>query len=1104
MFEKVKSPSDFIADEHKVLKFWQETDAFEKLRVKNRGKPPWSFLDGPLTANNPMGVHHAWGRTLKDVFQRYFAMNGRELRYQNGFDCQGLWVEVEVEKELGFTSKKDIEEYGLDRFVNKCKERVRKYAKVQTDQSVRLGYWMDWSDSYFTMTDENNYTIWSFLKKCHDRGLVYKGTDVMPWCPRCGVGLSQMEMHEGYKFIPHRAVFVRFPLRNFGPGKEVPAGEKHYLLIWTTTPWTLTSNVACAVGKELTYLKVRGPDDAVYYFAEGCLDYPRLAEEFRSKDWPENAPKLSTIQHILEQHGGCEILGKLKGSELVGWEYDGPFDELPAQQAPGGAPSVNKELAQQGINAVKNHRIIAWDSVQAGEGSGIVHIAPGCGAEDHRLGAEHGLVHLAPLDESGVYIEGFDWLTGKDASDHQVTTEIIDNLKSKGLIVQVERYPHRYPHCWRCNTELLYRLVDEWFISMSWRDEIMKVVDEVRWIPSYGRDREMDWLTNMQDWMISKKRYWGLALPIFECSCGHFEVIGSCEELKERAVEGWDELEGNSPHRPWIDAVKISCGKCGQTVSRIPDVGNPWLDAGIVPYSTVKYNDDREYWKKWMPADLVLECFPGQFRNWFYALLAMSAMMEGMAPFKNLLGHALVRDEQGHEMHKSLGNSIAFEEAAEKMGVDVMRWMYCRQNPVANLNFGYHLGSQIRSKVFNTFWNVYAFFVNYARLDGFDPATPAVAFDRLQDIDRWLLSRLHQLTDLAKGSIGEFDTAALLRRAEEFFEDLSNWYVRRNRRRFWRPKSSDDTDKLAAYQTLYQTLTTLVRLLAPITPFICETMYQNLVRSFDPDAPESVHHCEYPKAEDIPYDQTICEEMDIAIAVVSRALSLREKHSLRVRQPLKELIVNSDDQLTREALEQFRQQILDELNIKSLTISSNLAAQQKVSIKPNFKTIGPKYHQDLKAIGTALAKADAASISAQVEAGQTVSLADSDGEKSWELLPEDILLEKSWPEGLAVTEPPGLMVALNIEITPELFCEGLARDLVRHIQQIRKEIDLQIEDHIAAIYTTDSQKVAQAIAEHNAYICSETLCDSLSTGNTDDGKSITIAGESVTLKVCKA
>ncbi|NIA07690.1 MAG: isoleucine--tRNA ligase [Actinobacteria bacterium] len=1089
MFQKVKSPCDFVADEHKVLKFWQETDTFEKLRAKNRGQPPWSFLDGPITANNPMGVHHAWGRTLKDVFQRYFAMTGHELRYQNGFDCQGLWVEVEVEKELGFTSKKDIEEYGLDRFVNKCKERVRKYAKVQTDQSIRLGYWMDWSDSYFTMTDENNYTIWSFLKKCHDRGLVYKGTDVMPWCPRCGVGLSQMEMHEGYKFIPHRAVFLRLPLRNLGPGKQIPTGEKHYLLIWTTTPWTLTCNVACAVSKELTYLKVRGPEGATYYFAEGCLDYQRLAEEFKSKDWPETAPKLATVRHILEHHGGCEILGKLKGSELIGWEYDGPFDELPAQQD---------------STAANTHRVIPWEDVQADEGSGIVHIAPGCGAEDHRLAAEQGLIHLAPLDESGVYIEGFDWLTGRNASDHQVTTDIIENLKSKGLIVEVERYPHRYPHCWRCNTELLYRLVDEWFISMSWRDEIMKVVDDIHWIPSYGRDREMDWLGNMRDWMISKKRYWGLALPIFECSCGHFEVIGSRDELQTRAVEGWEQFDGQSPHRPWIDAIKIHCEKCGQTVDRIPDVGNPWLDAGIVPYSTVRYNTDREYWKKWIPADLVLECFPGQFRNWFYALLAMSAMMEGIAPFKTLLGHALVRDEQGQEMHKSLGNSIAFEEAAEKMGVDVMRWMFCRQSPVANLNFGYHIGSQIRSKIFNTFWNVYAFFANYARLDGFDPATGAVPLEKRQDIDRWLLSRLHQLTDLANRSLADFDTAALLRRVEEFFEDLSNWYVRRNRRRFWRPRSSDDTDKLAAYQTLYQTLTTLVRLLAPITPFVCETIYQNLVRSFDPDAPESVHHCEYPKAEDIPYDQTVCEEMDIIVAVVSRALSLREKHSLRVRQPLTELIVKSDDELTRAALERFREQLLDELNVKKLSITSDLSGEQEISLKPNFKTLGPKYHQDLKTISAVLAQADAAVIAAQVEAGQEVTLTEPDGDKSWKLVPEDILLEKSWPKNLAVAEPPGHMVALNIEITPELFCEGLARDLVRHIQQIRKEIDLQIEDRITTIYATDSQKVTQAIAEHSEYICRETLCDSLTAGSTDNGKSITIAGESVTLKVNKA
>ena len=1102
MFDKVKSPCDFIAQEKEVLNFWQETDAFEKLRAKNKGKEPWSFLDGPITANNPMGVHHAWGRTLKDVFQRYFAMTGHELRYQNGFDCQGLWVEVEVEKELGFTSKKDIEAYGLDRFVEKCKQRVHKFSKIQTEQSIRMGCWMDWSDSYFTMSDENNYTIWAFLKKCHDRKLIYKGTDVMPWCPRCGVGLSQMEMHEGYKFIPHRAVFIRLPLRNFGPGNQIPADQNHYLLVWTTTPWTLTSNVACAVGKDLSYLKVRGPDDGIYYLAEGCFDYQRLADDFKSKDWPSNVPKLSSIKHIFEQLGSCEILGKLKGSDLFGWEYDGPFDELPAQQQPGGAPVVDKPLAEKGTTAANSHRIIHWDNVQAGEGSGIVHIAPGCGSEDHQLAAEHKLVSIAPLDESGIYIEGFDWLTGKDALDHETTTDIVKSLKTKGLLVQVERYPHRYPHCWRCNTELLYRLVDEWFIGMSWRDEIMKVVDDVRWIPSYGRDREMDWLANMRDWMISKKRYWGLALPIFDCPCGHFEVIGSRAELQERAVDGWEEFDGNSPHRPWIDAVKIACKKCGKSVGRIPDVGNPWLDAGIVPYSTAKYHSDREYWSKWMPADLVLECFPGQFRNWFYALLAMSAMMEGKAPFKNLLGHALVRDEQGQEMHKSLGNSIAFEEAADKMGVDVMRWIFCRQNPTANLSFGYQAGKQTRSKIFNTLQNVYTFFTNYARLDGFDPATPAVPIEKRQDIDRWLLSRLHDLTALANRCLSSFDTTTLIRQTEVFFEDLSNWYVRRNRRRFWRPRSSDDTDKLAAYQTLYQTLTVLTRLLAPITPFICETMYQNLVRSFDSGAPESIHHCDYPRPEDIPHDDTVCEEMDAIIDVVSRALALRERHRLRVRQPLPELIVSSQDELTSRAVNNFSEQILDELNVKTLTLAEDLAQRQTLSIKPNFKTLGPKYHQDLKAIAAVLAQADPGVIAAQAEAGQKITLA-GEGEKSWTLAPEDVLIEKSWPEGLAVAEPPGPLIALDIQVTPELFREGLARDLVRHIQQIRKDIDLEIQDHVSVTYATDSQEVSQAIADHSQYICSETLCDNLIAGIADSGKTITIGKQNVTLKVAR-
>jgi isoleucyl-tRNA synthetase len=760
-FQKVATEADFPALERSVLDFWRRTNAFELLRKKNQGKPKWSFLDGPITANNPMGVHHAWGRTYKDTYNRYFAMNGRELRYQNGFDCQGLWVEVEVEKELGLRSKQDIENLvpgdrftSIDRFVALCKERVNKFARIQTDQSIRLGYWMDWDRdedwlkppderrSYFTMSEENNYTIWSFLKKCHDRGLIYRAYDSMPWCPRCAVGISQMEMHEGYQRVAHQAVFVRFPLRG-RPGES--------LLVWTTTPWTLTSNVAAAVNPDLTYLRVRYRND-VYYVAKGTFTAQRLDQEFRKKEWIEGVPKLKSIEQIFKEKGGYEILGEISGSEMLGWQYDGPFDELEAQGHSGG---YTAEIADVAVKqkwgppkaAREIHRVVSWEAVSEAEGTGIVHIAPGCGKEDFALGKEAGLVPIAPLDEAGIFLPGFGELEGKSAIDPAAIEWILSNLQKKGLLVAVEQYPHNYPHCWRCKTELLFRLVDEWFIDMHWRDAIIKICRDVRWIPDFGLQRELDWLRNMGDWMISKKRYWGLALPIWTCeSCAAFDVIGSREELKNRATEGWNEFEGHTPHRPWLDVVKIRCARCGGKASRIPDVGNPWLDAGIVPYSTLGYTSKRSYWQEWFPADFVTECFPGQFRNWFYALLAMSAMMEEQAPFKVLLGHALVRDEKGEEMHKSKGNAIPLEESAEKMGVDVMRWMFCRHNPATNINFGYGPADDIRNRFVLKLWNTYAFFCNYARLDAFDPEAAAVPVEERPDIDRWILSDLQLST----------------------------------------------------------------------------------------------------------------------------------------------------------------------------------------------------------------------------------------------------------------------------------------------------------------------------------------------------------------------
>ena len=1120
-FEKVETSVDFPAQERAILQFWDSQRIFDRLREKNRGKPRWSFLDGPITANNPMGVHHAWGRTYKDVYNRYFAMTGHELRYQNGFDCQGLWVEVEVEKELGLSSKRDIENLvpgdrfaSIDRFVRLCKERVDKYARIQTEQSIRLGYWMDWDrtdadwakppderKSYFTMSEENNYTIWAFLRKCHDRGLIYRGYDAMPWCPRCGVGISQMEMNEGYRVVAHKAVFVRFPLRD-RPGEN--------LLVWTTTPWTLTSNVGAAVNPELTYLQVK-QGDQIYYVGKGAFTARRKEDEFKDKSqWVAGVPKLKSLEQLFkEKKGGFEIVGDVKGAEMVGWRYDGPFDELPAQHHAHGYPEeLGAVVKAQGwspaVSARDAHRVVAWNEVSEAEGTGIVHIAPGCGKEDFALGKETGLPPVAPLDESGVYLSGFGELTGKAAVDAETAEWIIFNLQQKSILFATEQYPHRYPHCWRCKTELLYRLIDEWFISMTWRDEIAECVRQAQWIPPEGEKQELDWLRNMGDWMISKKRFWGLALPIWvDEITGDFEVIGSREELRARAVEGWPEFEGHSPHRPWIDKIKIRNPKTGNLMSRIPDVGNRWLDAGIVPYSTMRYRTDRAYWEKWFPADFVVESFPGQFRNWFYALLAMSTMMENRPPFRTLLGHALVRDEHGEEMHKSRGNAIEFNVAADKMGADVMRWLYCRANPFANINFGYHPADEVRNKFVLKLWNTYAFFCNYARLDGFDPAAPAPPVNERPDIDRWILSDLQLLIRKARASYEAFDVMAFCLECESFVDDrLSNWYVRRNRRRFW--KSEQGSDKLAAYQTLYTVLTTLAKLIAPVTPFLAEAMWQNLKVSGRGSGigEDSVHLCDFPQVEAALIDESLSADMEALLRLVKLGSAARNSVKIKVRQPLAELRVQPGNDIERRALARFADQIRDELNVKCVTGHDSSAGPLLTpSVKANLKSLGPKFGARLQEVRAAIEKTSPLELQRRAAAGGAVEIATPGGVAVIE--PSDFTISHVAAEGWAGVADRDTQVALDTRITPGLELEGLSREIIRHVQEARKAAQLEMEDRIVLGLTTTSDRLLRAIAAHRDLIAAETLTVAWMDSAHSDGfsTSVKIDGEGVNINV---
>ncbi len=1016
MMKEVSSKVDFISLEHDMLKFWEDEDIFNKLRAQNAGKPRWSFLDGPITANNPMGVHHAWGRTYKDLYQRYHAMLGMELRYQNGFDCQGLWVEVEVEKELGFKSKTDIEAYGIEAFVNKCKERVRKFSAVQTEQSKRMGYWMDWDNSYFTMSDENNYTIWAFLKKCFDRGFIYKGYDVMPWCTRCGSALSEHEIAtEGYKELTHTSIYLKFPLKD---------RDNESLLVWTTTPWTLSSNIMAAVHPDLDYVKVKQGDDT-YYLVEG---------------------RLSILQ------GDYEVLETLKGKEMLGWEYHGPYDELPVQ----------KDI---------HHAIIFWDEISENDGTGIVHIAPGCGKEDNALAKELGFQVIKPIDEFGAYYEGFGKWTGKNVME--IGDQVIDDLSQKGLRYKREPITHRYPCCWRHGTELVFRPVDEWFIRMDeLRGEIAEVTTKVNWIPSYGKERELDWLKNMHDWMISKKRYWGLALPIWTFEDGSFYVVGSETELKELAVEGWEDFEGQSPHKPWIDNVKIKHPESGLIGTRVPDVGNPWLDAGIVPYSTLGYRNDPDYWEKWFPADFIVESLPGQFRNWFYAILAMSTVMENTPPIKTIMGHALVKDENGDDMHKSAGNAIWFEDAAEKMGVDVMRWMYASQVPVNNLNFGYHAADEVRRKVL-TLWNTYSFFVTYARLDKFDPMSE-LDESTLTELDRWILARLNQLVGQARKDYDGFQADKLMLKINRFVDELSNWYVRRSRRRFW--KSENDTDKWAAYHTLYQALVTISKLIAPISPFFTESLYQNLVVALDPDAPQSIHLCKFPEVDKRWLDDELLRRVDVVIKTVELGRAARNKANLKVRQPLAKISVYFPSENDRAFASDLQDQILEELNIKTLTVVENAESLVQYVVKPNLGKLGPKYGKDIGWIRQVIETTDPQKLVKLSKAGDSVFI--TDGEKELELEPDELLASTIEPEGQAVVEEAGVVVAVETELSEALISEGMARDFIRNVQNMRKDAEFDVSDRISIFVEVD-EFLKNMIREHQDYIANETLAEEL-------------------------
>jgi isoleucyl-tRNA synthetase len=997
VFQPLPQYPDHPGLEEEVLAWWERERIFDRLRERNRGGPKFSFIDGPITANNPMGVHHAWGRTLKDVFQRFKALRGFDQRYQNGFDCQGLWVEVEVEKSLGLDSKRDIEAYGIGEFAERCKERVANYAEVITEQSRRLGMWMDWDNDYHTFSDTNIEYIWRFLKVVHERGWLYKGHRSTPWCPRCGTSISQHELFAGeYKELDHPSLFVRFPLK----GRD---GEA--LVVWTTTPWTLPANVAAAVKPDAEY----GLQNGGWMLANPDGEYDRT----------------------------------VKGEELVGLEYEGPFDDLPAQE---------------GVV----HRVIPWEDVSLEEGSGIVHIAPGAGTEDFELSRVHGLPVLVAIDEAGRMTAPYEELAG--LSTVEVEQPVIDALSERGLLVRAGRIVHRYPTCWRCGTPLLFRVVDDWFIACNEiRKPMLEVNATVEWTPPQYGKRMDDWLRNMGDWNISRKRYFGLPLPFYPCDCGHLNVIGSKAELEQRATTGLDQLR--ELHRPWIDAVSIRCESCDREAQRITDVGDAWLDAGIVPFSTLGWQNpkwieggyatgaanglsgadlpDHSYWEHWFPADWVSE-MREQIRLWFYSLSFMSVTLIGRSPYRKVLTYEKLLDEHGREMHRSWGNAIQVDEALERMGADVMRWLYCDQIPSQNIKFGYGPADDVKRRLL-TFWNSVKFFVDYANVDGFRPRTQTTV--QGSALDGWLRVRTEQLVADMTDAYERYSTPDATRLFEGFVDDLSNWYIRRSRRRFWKGDAE-------ALQSLWEALIRAVQVMAPLMPFLADHLWRVLRTE---DQPESVFLVPWPEAGD--RDEQLLAEVAEVRRVVELGRQARGDAGLKLRQPLRRLVVQGAGPAQRHVDE-----IAEELRVKEVEFGPVEAME--VRVKPNLPVLGPKLGKELGSIRAAL------------QAGEFEQL-EGGGVRvnGRDLGADEVLVERGAREGWAQAGDESHTVAVPTELDDELRLEARVLDLIHQLNTMRKDAGLALTDRIrVTLPETDADLLA-----HEGWIKEEVLATEIRT-----------------------
>ncbi|MBR2739610.1 MAG: isoleucine--tRNA ligase [Oscillospiraceae bacterium] len=1014
MYEKVNANRNFVQQEKKIEKFWKDNRIFEKSIEDRKDSPVYMFYDGPPTANGKPHIGHVLTRVIKDMIPRYHTMKGERVPRKAGWDTHGLPVELEVEKLLGFEGKENIEKYGIAPFIDKCKESVWKYKGMWEDFSSTVGFWADMDHPYVTYENDYIESIWWSLKKIWDKGLLYKGYRIVPYCPRCGTPLASHEVAQGYKDVTERSAVVRFRCKD----------DDAYFLAWTTTPWTLPSNVALCVHPELDYVKVKASDGYTYWLAEGQLE------------------------SVLGE--GWEILERVKGKDLENREYE---------------PLYSFQKVDR-----KGHFVTLADYVTLGEGTGIVHIAPAFGEDDYQVGLRYDLPFLQYVDSKGDMTEPTPW-AGTFVKNADPL--ILQELEDRGLLFAAPKFTHSYPHCWRCGTPLIYYARESWYIKMTEvRDDLLRNNATINWIPAtIGEKRFGNWLENIQDWAISRNRYWGTPLPIWECECGHKHCIGSIEELKSMSDNCPDDIE---LHRPYVDDVTIKCPVCGKPMHRVEEVIDCWYDSGAMPFAQYHYPfENKETFESTFPADFISEAVD-QTRGWFYSLLAISTLIFNKAPYKNVIVLGLVLDENGEKMSKSKGNAVDPFEALDAYGADSIRW-YFYENSAPWLPNRFYKDAVIEGqrKFLGTFWNTYAFYVLYADIDKFDPTKYTLDLSTLNSMDRWLLSRLNSLIKEVDADLGGYKIPEAARALQDFTDELSNWYVRRSRERFWEAEMTQS--KINAYLTLWTALVTLSKLAAPMIPFMTEEIYQNIVRRVDASAPESIHLCDFPVADESLIDEELEHHMEEVLKIVVLGRAARNEANVKNRQPLSVMYVGGAETLG----ELYKDIIEDELNIKNVIFTDDMSRFSSYTFKPQLRTLGKRFGKRLNEVRNILASLDGIAAKKELdETGQLV-IHTADGDET--LAPEDLLIEASKVEGFASASEGGYTVALDTELTEDLIKEGYVREVVSKIQSMRKEADFNVMDHIRVSIKT-SDRLADVVREFSSGISEDVLADAITFG----------------------